>query len=115
MPFDEDDVLIKLHRQFGKDELVALMKKKLSEAQVEIGKLNSEIDELKDSEAKETRLTLAREKSKKSEEQRVVQMKKNYKNISNRLLTAKNDVYKLISENASLKREVEELKSKYER
>lgn len=43
-----DGVLIKLHRKYGKDELVSSLTKKISEKDIEIGKLKSYIDELID-------------------------------------------------------------------
>jgi chromosome segregation ATPase len=43
----EDDTLIRLRRQYSKDETVAALSKKLSEADVKNGMLQSEIDELK--------------------------------------------------------------------
>lgn len=43
-----DGVLIKLHRKYGKDELVSSLTKNISEKDVEIGKLKSYIDELID-------------------------------------------------------------------
>lgn len=42
-----DNVLIKLKRQYKKDELVSALTKQLSEKDLEIGKLLSEIDYLK--------------------------------------------------------------------
>jgi len=41
-----DRTLIKLKRQYAKDEVVAALIKKLSDAETEIGKLNAEIDYL---------------------------------------------------------------------
>lgn len=41
-----DRTLIRLKRQYGKDEVVAALIKKLSEAETEIGKLSAEIDYL---------------------------------------------------------------------
>lgn len=41
-----DKVLIKLRREYSKDELVSALSKKLSEAEIENGKLNSYIQEL---------------------------------------------------------------------
>lgn len=38
--------LIRLHRQYGKDELVATLKKQLADAKVESGKLKAEVDHL---------------------------------------------------------------------
>jgi chromosome segregation ATPase len=43
----EDETLIRLRRQYSKDETVAAISKKLSEAGVKNGVLRSEIDELK--------------------------------------------------------------------
>jgi len=43
----EDDTLIRLRRQYSKDETVAAISKKLSEADYKNGELQSEIDELK--------------------------------------------------------------------
>jgi chromosome segregation ATPase len=43
----EDDTLIRLRRQYSKDETVAALSKKLSEADYKNGELQSEIDELK--------------------------------------------------------------------
>jgi hypothetical protein len=43
----EDDTLIKLRRQYSKDETVAALSKKLSEADVKNGMLRSRLDELK--------------------------------------------------------------------
>ncbi len=39
-----DNALLKLHRKYGKDELVLSLKKQISEKDIEIGKLKSEID-----------------------------------------------------------------------
>ncbi len=39
-----DKTLIRLRREYGKDELVAALNKKLSEAEIEIGQLKAEID-----------------------------------------------------------------------
>jgi cell shape-determining protein MreC len=44
-----DNVLIKLRREYSKDELVSALSKRLSEAEIENGKLKSYIDELEDS------------------------------------------------------------------
>jgi hypothetical protein len=41
-----DNVLIKLRREYSKDELVNALSKRLSEAEIENGKLKSYIDEL---------------------------------------------------------------------
>lgn len=41
---DFDDILIKLKRHYGKDEVVSALSKKLSEAEILIGQLKSEID-----------------------------------------------------------------------
>ena len=41
-----DNVLIKLRREYSKDELVSALSKRLSEAEIENGKLNSYISEL---------------------------------------------------------------------
>jgi thiamine phosphate synthase YjbQ (UPF0047 family) len=41
-----DRALIKLHRKYGKDELIQSLEKQLSEKNVEIGQLKSEIDHL---------------------------------------------------------------------
>jgi hypothetical protein len=41
-----DNVLIKLRREYSKDELVSALSKRLSEAEIENGKLKSYIDEL---------------------------------------------------------------------
>lgn len=41
-----DRTLIKLHRKYGKDELVQSLEKQLSEKNVEIGQLKAEIDHL---------------------------------------------------------------------
>lgn len=41
-----DNALIKLRRKYSKDELVSALSKKLSEAEIENGKLNSYIQEL---------------------------------------------------------------------
>lgn len=43
-----DEALIKLRRQYGKDELVAVLTKQLSQKDFEIGQLKSYIDELED-------------------------------------------------------------------
>lgn len=43
-----EDVLIKLRRKYGKDELVASLIKENSEAKIELGKANSYIEELED-------------------------------------------------------------------
>jgi chromosome segregation ATPase len=43
----EDDTLIRLRRQYSKNETVAALSKKLSEADYKNGELQSEIDELK--------------------------------------------------------------------
>lgn len=43
----EDRVLLRLRRQYSSDEAVALISAKLSEKEIEIGILKSEIDELK--------------------------------------------------------------------
>jgi hypothetical protein len=40
--------LIRLKRQYSKDEVVAALMKKLSEAEIEVGKLKSEIDYLQE-------------------------------------------------------------------
>ena len=39
-----EDILIKLKRKFGKDELVLFLNKKIKELEIEKGKLLSEID-----------------------------------------------------------------------
>ena len=41
-----DNVLIKLRREYSKDELVSALSKRLSEVEIENGKLNSYIIEL---------------------------------------------------------------------
>lgn len=43
-----DNVLIRLKRQYSKDELVAALNKKISELEIENGKLLSEIEYLND-------------------------------------------------------------------
>jgi hypothetical protein len=43
-----DRALVKLHREYGRDELVATLRKQLSEANIENGKLRSEVDRLED-------------------------------------------------------------------
>ena len=40
----DGDILIKLKRKFGKDELVLFLNKKIKELEIEKGKLLSEID-----------------------------------------------------------------------
>ena len=40
----DEDILIKLKRKFGKDELVLFLNKKIKELEIEKGKLLSEID-----------------------------------------------------------------------
>lgn len=40
----DEDILIKLKRKFGKDELVLFLNKKIKELELEKGKLLSEID-----------------------------------------------------------------------
>lgn len=45
---DDNQVLLHLRRKYSKDETVAALSKKLSMAEVEIGKLKSEIDHLND-------------------------------------------------------------------
>lgn len=47
MSFD-NDVLIKLRRTYTKDENISFLNRKISDFQIEIGKLKSEIDEYKD-------------------------------------------------------------------
>ena len=44
----EDHILLKIKREYSKDESFALVLKKLSEAQIENGILKSELSELKD-------------------------------------------------------------------
>lgn len=66
-----DRTLIYLKRQYDKDEVVSALYKKLSENEIEIGKLNSEIEHLKselqiDKESKEINL-LAKIEAKKEE------------------------------------------------
>ena len=41
-----DNVLIKLRRQYSKDEVVAALSKKISELEIENGTLKSEIEHL---------------------------------------------------------------------
>jgi len=41
-----DNVLIKLKRKYGKDEVISALAKQLTDKDVEIGKLKSEIDYL---------------------------------------------------------------------
>lgn len=43
----EDRVLLRLRRQYSQDEAVALISAKLSEKEIEVGMLKSEIEELK--------------------------------------------------------------------
>lgn len=45
-----NDVLIRLRRIYSKDETVSALSKKISELEIEIGKLKSYIDELEDGE-----------------------------------------------------------------
>lgn len=40
----DEDILIKLKRKFGKDELVLFLNKKIKDLEIEKGKLLSEID-----------------------------------------------------------------------
>ena len=40
----DEDILIKLKRKFGKDELVLFLNKRIKELEIEKGKLLSEID-----------------------------------------------------------------------
>lgn len=42
----DERTLIKLRRQYSKDETVAALNKKLTEAQIEIGKMKAEVDHL---------------------------------------------------------------------
>jgi cell shape-determining protein MreC len=51
-----DNVLIKLRREYSKDELVSALSKKLSEAEIENGKLKSYIQELEDKIESRTKL-----------------------------------------------------------
>lgn len=44
----DDTILLKIKRQYSKDESFALVLKKLSEVQLENGKLKSELSELQD-------------------------------------------------------------------
>lgn len=66
-----DRTVIKLRRKYGKDELVATLSKQLSEKDVEIGKLNSEIahleHELNDQNASKELIQQVREKVKREE------------------------------------------------
>lgn len=39
----EEDILLKLRRQFGKDEYVALLNQELAESKIEVGTLKSEV------------------------------------------------------------------------
>lgn len=51
-----DNVLIKLRREYSKDELVSALSKRLSEAEIENGKLNSYISELESKIESKTKL-----------------------------------------------------------
>lgn len=44
----EQETLIRLRRKYGKEEAVALLEKKISELEIELGKSNSYISELED-------------------------------------------------------------------
>jgi len=43
----EEEVLLRLRRKYSKDEIVALISKRLSEVEFENGELKSEVEELK--------------------------------------------------------------------
>lgn len=46
--FNNDKILLKLHRQYEKDEIIKASQKRLSEIQIELGKWKSYAEELED-------------------------------------------------------------------
>lgn len=50
---DDDKILLKIHRQYSRDDGLRVITQELKEAQVEIGKLNSYITELQDENKKQ--------------------------------------------------------------
>ena len=74
----EDNVLIRLKRKYSKDELVSGLIRQLSEKDVEIGKLKSEICELNYNLKNDGRLITKELKS----ESRFIQMSKQIKEIN---------------------------------
>ena len=100
-----DRTILKLRRQYGKEELVAALIKQLREKDVEIGKLNSEIDHLNaelqsDKEEKEINKT-ARVQVRKDELYKLQKEKNREQLIEIRKLRKMRD--DLIAENVYLK------------
>ena len=60
----EHNVLLKLRRAYSKDETVAFLSKQLTEAEIEIGKLKSDLAEMEYKYKRELRLGLAVKKAK---------------------------------------------------
>lgn len=94
-----DRALIRLHREYGKDELVLSLKSEISQKNVEIGQLKSYIDELEDTNKKLRALkeTISPEiKAKVKKDELIQDYKKQLKNISYKLGACKKDREQLI-------------------
>lgn len=97
--------IIKLRRKYGKDELVAALNTQLSEKDVEIGKLNSEIAFLEDEAEKQAKEVL-----------RLSNKLKFHKNTwkSAKIECRKEELYQhQLAENRKLRKELKELRLKY--
>lgn len=110
-----DDVLIKLNRKYGKDELVASLNTKIREKDVYIGQLLSEIDELRDKLGMETyskneaKMVNKRAKIELRKDERFIQMKASNDKKTKEIKELKILRDKLISSNNSLVNRVKEL------
>lgn len=94
-----DRALIRLHRQYGKDELVLALKTEISQKNIEIGQLKSYIDELEDDNNKLRALkdNIDPEiKAKVKKDELIRDYKNQLKNISYKLGACKKDREQLI-------------------
>ena len=103
-----DKTLIRLKREYGKDELVASLLKQISEKDIEIGKLNSEIDYLQnelqsDKDKKEFNKNVAIDTRKEEMYQKILTINKKRQKDNKRLRI---DIKDLINKNYILQQKL---------
>ena len=105
-----EDVLIKLRRQYSKDETVAALNKKISEMEFEKGQMIAEIDHLQ---SEITQLKLTKQHALQCETGQIIknnpqyiQQKELLKNANSKIQTLKKDNSRLISEIVKLRNEI---------
>lgn len=112
-----EDVLIKLRRQYSKDETVAALNKKISEMEFEKGQMIAEIDYLQSEiiqlQEDNNQLKLTKQHAIQCEagqviknDPRYIQQKELLKNANSKIQTLKKDNSRLISEIVKLRNEI---------